>query len=121
MMMAMMINSRVPELIATANNNSRVTDSVKMTIKSFVAERDHGIIHNGSRDISVSIASRNGLDSPGIGSRAVQTGPEAHPAPCKTGTGAVLVVRQPDRGNGHSLLSSAGWRMGWSCTSASPL
>jgi hypothetical protein len=32
----MMINSRVPELIATVNKNSRVTGSFKMTFKSFL-------------------------------------------------------------------------------------
>ena len=31
LMTTKMINSRVPQLIATVNNNSRVTESVKMT------------------------------------------------------------------------------------------
>jgi len=36
----MMINSRVPELIATVNNNSRVTESVKMSLKSFLLQSE---------------------------------------------------------------------------------
>jgi hypothetical protein len=36
----MMINSRVPELIATVNNNSRVTENVKMTFKSFLLQSE---------------------------------------------------------------------------------
>jgi len=36
----MMINSWVPELIATVNNNSRVTESFKMTLKSFVLQSE---------------------------------------------------------------------------------
>jgi hypothetical protein len=48
------------------------------------------------RDISVGIATRYGLDGPGIESRwrrhfsaAVQTGPGAHPASCTMGTGSL--------------------------------
>jgi hypothetical protein len=36
----MMINSRVPELIATVNNNSRDTESVKTTFKSFLLQSE---------------------------------------------------------------------------------
>jgi len=52
------------------------------------------------RDISVSIATRYGLDGPGIESRwkrdffaPVQTGPGPHPASCTMGTGSFPGVK----------------------------
>jgi hypothetical protein len=66
------------------------------------------------RDSSVGIATRYGLDGPGIESRwgtrffaHVQTGPEAHPASCSMGTGSFLGVKRPGRGADHPPPSSA--------------
>ena len=60
------------------------------------------------RDSSVGIATRYGLDGPGIESRwgarfsaPVQTGPGAHPASCTMGTGSVPGVKRPRRGADH--------------------
>jgi hypothetical protein len=60
------------------------------------------------RDISIGIATRYGLDGPGIefrwGSRfivPVQTGPGAHPAPYTMGTGSFPGVKRPGRGIDH--------------------
>ena len=57
------------------------------------------------RDSSVGIATRYGLDGPGIESRLgerfsapVQTGPEALPDFCKMGTGSFAGVKRPGRG-----------------------
>jgi len=57
------------------------------------------------RDSSVGIATRYGLDGQGIESRwgarfsaPVQTGPGAHPASYKMGTGSSLGVKRPRRG-----------------------
>ena len=54
----------------------------------------------GGRDSSVGIATRYGLDGPGIESRwevrfsaYAQTGPEAHPASCTMGTGSFPGVK----------------------------
>jgi len=67
-----------------------------------------------SRDGSVGIATRYGLDGPGIefrwGARfsaPVQTSPGAHPASCTMGTGSFLGVKRPGRGFDHPPLSSA--------------
>jgi hypothetical protein len=53
--------------------------------------------------------------------RAVQTGPEAHAASCKMGTGSFLGAKRPERGADHPLPSSTGLHMSWSYTSTSPL
>ena len=60
------------------------------------------------RDSSVCIATRYGLDGPGIESRLgarfsapVHTGPGAHPASCTMGTGSLLGVKGPGRGADH--------------------
>ena len=60
------------------------------------------------RDSSVGIATRYGLDGPGIESRwgarfsaPVQTGPGAHPASCIMGTGSFPGVKRPVRGADH--------------------
>ena len=57
------------------------------------------------QDCSVGIATRYGLDGPGIESRwearfsaPVQTGLGAHPASCKKGTGSFPGVNRPGRG-----------------------
>ena len=66
------------------------------------------------QDSAVGIASRYGLDGPGIESlwwatfsAPVQTGPGAHPASCTMGTGSVPRVKQPGRGVDHPPPSSA--------------
>jgi hypothetical protein len=60
------------------------------------------------RDSAVGIATRYGLDGPGIESRwgtrfyaPVQTGPGAHPASYKMGTWSFPGVKQPGRGVDH--------------------
>ena len=57
---------------------------------------------------SVGIATRNGMDGPGIESRwgarfsaPVQTGPAAYPASCAMGTGSFPGVKRPGRGADH--------------------
>ena len=64
-------------------------------------------------DSSVGIATRYGLDGPGIESRwgarfstPVQTGPGAHPASCTMGTGSFPGVKRPGRGVDHPPPSS---------------
>ena len=65
----------------------------------------------GGRDSSVGIATRYGLDGPGIESRCegearfsapVQTGPGTHPASYTMGTGSLPGVKRPGRGIDHS-------------------
>ena len=59
---------------------------------------------------SVSIATDYGLDGPGIESRwgPVQTGPGAHPASCKMGTGSFPGGKvRPGHAADHSPPSSA--------------
>jgi hypothetical protein len=70
--------------------------------------------HDGGRDSSVGIATRYGLDGPGIESRwgvrffaHVQTGTGAHPASCTMGTGTFPGVKRPGRGAYHPPPSSA--------------
>jgi hypothetical protein len=67
-----------------------------------------------SRDSSVGIATRYGLDGLGIESRwgerfsaLVQTGPGAHPASYTMGTGSLLGVKWPGRGTDHPSLYTA--------------
>ena len=71
---------------------------------------------NRSRDSSVGIVTRYGLDGPGIESRwggrarlsaPFQTGCEAHPASYTMGTGSFPGVKRPWRGVDHPLPSSA--------------
>ena len=66
------------------------------------------------RDSSVGIATRYGLDSPGIESRwgarfsaPFQIGPEAHPASCTMGTGSFPGIKRPGRGVNHLPTSVA--------------
>jgi hypothetical protein len=65
------------------------------------------------RDSSVGIATRYGLDGPGVESLwerdfpPVQTGPGAHPAFCTMGTGSFPGVKRPGRGVEHPPTSSA--------------
>jgi hypothetical protein len=65
-------------------------------------------------DSSVGIATRYGLDGPGIESRwgarfsaPVQTGPGAHPASYTMGTGCFPGVKRPGRGVDHPHPPSA--------------
>jgi hypothetical protein len=68
-----------------------------------------------NRDSSVGIATRYGMDGPGIESRLgaqfsapVQTGPGTHPASYTIGTGSLSWgVKRPGRGVDHPPLSSA--------------
>ena len=66
------------------------------------------------RNSSVGIATRYGLDCPGIESQwrskfsaPVQTCPGAHPACCTMGTGCFLGVKWPGRGVDHPPPSRA--------------
>jgi hypothetical protein len=66
------------------------------------------------RDSSVGIATRYGLDGPVIESRwrarfsaPVQTGPPAHTASCRMGTGSFPGLKWPGRGVNHPPPSSA--------------
>ena len=66
------------------------------------------------RDSSVGIATRYGLEGPGIESRwgarfsaPVQTGSGAHPASCTMDTWSFLGVKRPGRGADHPPPSSA--------------
>ena len=72
------------------------------------------IIHFVGRDSSVGIATRYGLDGPGIESRwgarfsaPVQTGPGTHPAYSTKSTGSFPGVKRPGRGVEQPPLSSA--------------
>jgi len=69
---------------------------------------------SGARDSSVGIATRYGMDGPGVESRwgsrfsaPVQNGPGAHPASYKMGTGSFPGVKRPGRGVDHPSPSSA--------------
>jgi hypothetical protein len=71
-------------------------------------------VYIGGQNSSVGIATRYGLDGPGIESRwgarfsaPVQTGPEIHPASYKTGTGSWPRVKRPGRGADHPPPTSA--------------
>ena len=66
------------------------------------------------RDIAVGIATRYGLDGPGIESRwgprfsaPVQPGPGAYPASCTMCTGSFPGVKRPGRGADHPPHLSA--------------
>ena len=68
---------------------------------------------DGNRDNYFGIATRYGLDGPGIESRlgarfsaSVQTGPGAHPTSYTMGTGSVPGVKRLERGVDHPPLSS---------------
>ena len=60
---------------------------------------------NVGRDSSVGIATRYGLDYPGIAN--VQTGPGTQPASCTKGIGSFSGVKWPGRGVDHPAPSSA--------------
>jgi hypothetical protein len=81
-----------------------------------------------SRDSSVGIATRHGLDGPGIESRwgarysaRLQNGSEAHPAFYTMGTRSFPGVKRPGRGVDHSSHLASGLKKEWSYTSTPPL
>ena len=64
------------------------------------------------RNTSAGMATRDGLDGPGIESRwgtrfsaPVKTGPGAHPASSTKGTGPFPVVKRPGHGSHHPTPS----------------
>ena len=68
----------------------------------------------GRRDSSVGIATRYGLEDPGVESRwgtrfspLVQTGPGAQPPSYTVGTGSFSGVKRPGRGVDHPPSTSA--------------
>jgi hypothetical protein len=75
-------------------------------------------LHYAARDSSVGIASRYGLEGPGIESRwgarfsaPVQTGPGAHTASYTTGTGSLSEVKAAGGGRGVDLPPHLGPRL----------
>ena len=73
-----------------------------------------GTRYGSGPNSSVGIATRYGLDGPGIESRwgtrfsaPVHTGPGAHSASCTMGTGSFPGVKRPGRGVDHPPPSSA--------------
>jgi hypothetical protein len=88
------------------------------------------IVFPGSvgRDSSVGIATRYGLDDPGIDSRwrarffaTVQAGPGAHPASYTMGTGSFPGVKRPGRDVDHPHHLVPRLKKEWSYTSTPPL
>jgi len=65
------------------------------------------LLEGRSRDNSVTIPTRYGLDGPGIESPPVQTGSEAQPASCTMGTGCFPGVKRLGRGVDHPPPSRA--------------
>jgi len=89
----------------------------------------HTLHYNGYRDRAVCIATRYGLDGPGIESRSaerfsapVEAGPGAQPASCTMGTGS---LSREQRGRGAALTihppSSADVKEEYSYTFTPPL
>ena len=90
----------LPSRLDVIKLNPIVLNPANYLIKFYVTH-----IPSVGRDSSVGIATRYGLNSPGIESRwearfsvPVQTGPGAHPASCTMGTGSFPGVKQPGRG-----------------------
>ena len=99
---------REPSLTLTGDNFAFLMHNDIETL-FITVEKVMGIEVVG-RDSSVSIASRYGLDGPGIESRwperysaPVQTGPGAHRASCTMGTGSFLGVKRPGPDVDHPL------------------
>ena len=72
------------------------------------------------RNSSVGIATRYGLDGPGIESRLeeklsapLQTGPGAHPVSCTMGTGSYPGVKRPCRGADPPTLIFSAEVLNW--------
>ena len=94
-------------LAALKNNCILFTESICVFLMIHTVHADSTSKQQG-RDSSVGIATRYGLDGPGIESRwgarfsaPVQTGPGAHPATCTMGTGSFPGVKRPGRGADH--------------------
>jgi len=94
--------------MVTKVNLVTITSVTKVTITIAT------LVPFGSRESVVGIATRYGLDCPGIeswwGARfsaPVQTGSEAHPASYTMGTGSFPGVKRPGFGVDHPLSSSA--------------
>jgi hypothetical protein len=68
------------------------------------------------RDSSVGIATRYGLDGPGIESRCMRD-----PASCTMGTGSFPGVKRPGRGANHPSPFSAEVKKEYSYSSTPPL
>ena len=84
--------------------NQQVTNSTKDSL----SQDAESIAATRGRDSSVGIATRYGLDGPGIVSRwtarfsaLVQTDPGTYPASCTMGTGSFPGVKRPGRGVDH--------------------
>ena len=82
-------------------------------LRHFIVITYHIFVALWVRDSSVGLATRYGLDGPGIESLGVrfsapvQTGPGAHPASYRMGTGSLPGVKRPNRGIGNPPPSSA--------------
>jgi len=84
--------------------------------------------NNTGRDSSVGIATRYGLDGPGIESRwlatfsaPVQTGPGTNPDSYTMGTGSFPGVKQPERGVNYPHHLASRLMKEYSCTSTPSL
>jgi len=92
--------------------SSRNTFSNVAVSTSNLAISTSAILRRVGRDSAVGIATRYGLDGPGIESRRgeiFRTRPEnpgGHPASCTVGTGSFPEAKRPGRGVDHPLPSS---------------
>ena len=83
---------------AGTDRKTQIKNSTKLDIMTSIS-------YIQGRDSSFGIATRYGLDGPGIKSRwgarisaPVKTGPGAHPSSCTVGTGSFPGVQRPGRG-----------------------
>ena len=98
-------------LLPTFQKTGRFLDTVGTVYHLVIYMQSNKI---RGRDSAVGIATRYGLDGPGIESRwgarfsaPVQTGPGAHPASYTMGTGSFPGVKRPGRDVDHPPPSSA--------------
>ena len=109
--------SYVFALIELHVNNGREIHIIQLIITLFIVSFASSfcwfVFWLGGRDSSVGIATRYGLDGPGIESRwwarflaSVQTSPGAHPASCTMDTASFPWVKRPGRGVDPPLPSS---------------
>ena len=85
----------------------------QLKLGPWVLCKSQQVFNEVGRDSSVGIATRYGLDGPGIESRwgarfsaPVQTDPGVHPASCTVGTGSFSGVKRPGPGANHPPPSS---------------